>query len=519
MSRHLVKKTHNVLFILLLSLLFLRVNGQDTTSIFDEKIDIERENIPVYQALFEISNKIDRNFSYNSDIVDGEKIISLDYKNKPLREILDSVINDSTVKYEMLKQHIILYSEQRPFDSSMLEEKTKEEDIKIEIEGQIFDKKNKKPLPYCNIGLKGKSMGTVTNASGDFILKLPAENYNDTIVVSYLGYKNKSIPVEQLSETQEPIYLEKMSYSIQEVIVRWTNPYAIVTEAISRFNQNYYLKPVHITSFYRETIKRENEYTTFSEAIMKVYKAYNQLFERDQFKVLKSRKNIRINEGENVFMKLKSGLEAILMLDIVYKNINFLSPAHLKNYIYEYKGITHFDDHEVYEINFSPQKESTEPLYSGTLYINVRSLAIVAADFYLNDDNLKKISNSLIIKKKWNMKVKPKQAKYTVNYRQFGNKYFLNQIQGNLTFRVRKKNEFLGKNYKVSFEMISSDIDTSNIRRFDNSEITKPQKVFIEEINDYDPEFWGQYNYILPDEPLKETMKKMNSQIKMLDEL
>jgi hypothetical protein len=124
----------------------------------------------------------------------------------------------------------------------------------------------------------------------------------------------------------------------------------------------------------------------------------------------------------------------------------------------------------------------------------------------------------LIIKKKWDLKVKPKQAKYTVNYRQLNGKFFLNHIRGELIFKVRKKNELLGENYTVSFEMITSEIDTSNVQNFDYREITKPQKIFVEEIKGYDPSFWGQYNYILPDEPITKTLDKMNAQIKMLQE-
>ncbi len=506
-----------LIIIFLLSSSYSTIKAQDTTRIFEKKINIERENIPVYQALFEISNKINQNFSYNSSILDGEKIISLKYENTPLGTILDSIINDSTVQYESMGQHIILYKDKLP-DKTSLSQQNRKTKQQISIKGKIFGKTDKKPLPYCNVGLEGKAIGTVSNVEGEFILKVPAESYQDTIVISYIGYKNKYIPVQKLIKEEEKILLEKMSYSIQEVIIRWLNPYKIITEAMSRIDENYYLKPVHITSFYRETIMRDNDYTSFSEAIMQIHKAYNQFFQGDQIKVLKSRKNIKLDDDDKVFMKLKSGLEAILLLDIIHQDINFLSPGQFQNYIYEYKGITHFDDQEVYEIKFSPHLESNQPLYTGTIYINVKSLAIIGADFFLDEDNLKKISNSLIIKKKLNINVKPKEAKYTVNYRKFGNKYFLNQIRGDLTFKVRKKNELLGKNYEVSFEMISSDIDTTQVEKFDNTEVTKPHKVFIEEINDYDPSFWGDYNYILPEEPLKETMEKMSPQLKMLQE-
>jgi hypothetical protein len=494
------------------------VNAQDSTSLFDKRISISLKSIPVYRALFEISEKIEYNFSYNSDILDGERRTSLSFQQERLGTILDTVLQDTTLRYDKYNNHIIIYrKDKRPTGARLSLLNRLKGDTLIKIEGRILDKAENEPLAYCNIGLIKKAKGTISNINGEFLLKLNASAMDDSVIFTYLGYENKIIPVEQLIN-QQNVYLEKKSYSIQEVIVKWSDPYSVVMEATSRIKENYFRDPIKLTSFYRESVKREDEYTSISEAVMQIYKAYSKVFKSDQIKILKSRKNVNYSKQDNVLLKLKSGLEAISFLDIIDQNFSFLNPIQLKNYKFEFKGITYFNNQDTYEISFKPSKNVDYPLYTGTIYIDVKSLAIVSAEFYLDDTNLNKISNSLIIKKKWDLKVKPKQAKYTVNYRQLGRKYYLNHIRGDLVFKVRKKNEFIAEDYEVSFEMITSDVDTSEVSNFEYSEITKPHKIFIEEIEGYDPEFWGQYNYILPEEPIRRTLNKMNAQIKMLQD-
>jgi len=156
-------------------------------------------------------------------------------------------------------------------------------------------------------------------------------------------------------------------------------------------------------------------------------------------------------------------------------------------------------------------------LYHGKLFIDVNSLAIVAAEFSLDKSNLKKIASSLIIKKKWGLNVKPKEVKYFVSYKKSSmNKYYVNHIRGDLTFRVRKKEKFFGKNFQVSFEMATSNIKTNNVKPFSRQSVARAHKIFIEQIEGYDANFWEDYNIIKPDEPVKETLNNIKSKIQKL---
>jgi len=62
------------------------------------------------------------------------------------------------------------------------------------IKGTVTDSQTSKSLPGVNIVIKGTSNGTATNSKGQYSLTVPASN--DTLIFSYIGYKEKVVPIE-----------------------------------------------------------------------------------------------------------------------------------------------------------------------------------------------------------------------------------------------------------------------------------------------------------------------------------
>jgi len=60
------------------------------------------------------------------------------------------------------------------------------------VVGTVKDSETKKPIPYVNIGIVKKNIGTVSDSEGKFDLKFPMTLENDTIKLSSIGYKSKS---------------------------------------------------------------------------------------------------------------------------------------------------------------------------------------------------------------------------------------------------------------------------------------------------------------------------------------
>lgn len=82
--------------------------------------------------------------------------------------------------------------------------------LRPELSGTVKDQKSREPLIGATIGEKGTSNGTTTDFDGKFKLivsKLPA-----TLIISYVGYQTREIPV---SNSTTPL---ELTLAFQEVI-------------------------------------------------------------------------------------------------------------------------------------------------------------------------------------------------------------------------------------------------------------------------------------------------------------
>lgn len=90
-------------------------------------------------------------------------------------------------------------------------------------EGAIKDSKTQEALPYVNIGIIGKNIGTVSTLSGEFSLATPQANDSDTVRISMLGYKPRMYKVpdfRKLLSANRDIFLEPVSIQLQDVAIK-----------------------------------------------------------------------------------------------------------------------------------------------------------------------------------------------------------------------------------------------------------------------------------------------------------
>src|SRR5690606_19847696 len=89
------------------------------------------------------------------------------------------------------------------------------------ITGKIIDSETKSGLPYANIGVENKNMGTVSDSNGDFKLKLNnILDGGDKIIISHIGYKTKEYKVSSfLKKSNIIIELEPNVTELDEIVV------------------------------------------------------------------------------------------------------------------------------------------------------------------------------------------------------------------------------------------------------------------------------------------------------------
>ena len=83
------------------------------------------------------------------------------------------------------------------------------------LSGSVKDAENGQPLDFVSVSVKGTTVGTATDAQGNFTLSLPSKS--STLVVSYVGYETQEIPVGK--QTHVKIDLRKSDVAMDAVVV------------------------------------------------------------------------------------------------------------------------------------------------------------------------------------------------------------------------------------------------------------------------------------------------------------
>ncbi len=503
------KKT---LILSVLCLLFIHSYSQDR--VLFKPITVIFNNVSIDSALNIIENEINFNFTYNSVYTYSEKKIRAHFTQIPLSIILDSLFNNPFLTYKIIDKQLVIYKEE-PESDNISQSIT--EEIKaittLSITGSIVDLRSNNPIPFAAVGFKNSNEGTISNHDGKFILTYDSTFLNDTLLISHLGYAMLTIPVKQL-ETIHTYKLQQQSISLQEVIIRSTDPRSLVRQALNKRFDNYDMNPFIHRAFYRETIKRNDRYMVYTEALFDIFKsAYRPTIFNDQLKLIKQRKFTDVNSRDTVLFKLHGGLSTSLLLDVLKHPIDFLDEDHINEYNYFVRDVILIENKLAYLIEFKPQKETNDMAFRGEIYIDLNTMAIVKVNFNFTRESIKKLKNSFIIKQSKAIRAHPIEAEYGITYKKHQNGlYYINHIKGCLRLKVKKKRKLLASNYETSFEMITTDLNTVDVSRFSRKETIDSRRVFSELGSRYNAQYWFDENFILPEDDLSKALLRLKQE-------
>lgn len=473
-------------------------------SILDSTFTFKEGIVKTGAALNIISQKTGFNFTYDSRLVDKERKTALNFTDTRLNIILDSILKNDSLVYSIIDKYII-FSHREVHIQTV---DTTRQKFNY-ITGKIIDNETSEPLPFAAVALKNTGKGTVTNNNGNFGLKITPDLLNDTLSVSYLGYLRKEVPVKEAIGKNMTITMRREFISIPEIIIKNQNPQEIVTRALRAIAKNYGDTPALMTGFYREGVLKKSELQTYSEAILQIYKsAYTGTLLGDQIKVYKSRKIENTDRRDTLAVRLKAGLSTCLELDGAKNTFDFLAIP--TDYTYHLTDIVTYDDETAYAIEFKQRETVDLPLFEGTIYINTVDYGILSVEFDINPKYIHKIKDSYVSNNSHGFNTWPTSVKYTVSYRKMDNRYFLNHVRGDLIFTSSQKRKLFNSQFKVFFELAITETVLTNVTRFDREDLAPIHSIFSRTIKNYDTQFWGNQDFLRPEDNLLNALKNMN---------
>jgi hypothetical protein len=382
--------------------------------------------------------------------------------------------------------------------------------------GRVLDRSTKKPVIFADIQLKESNVGVVTNSDGDFLIKVPSDMVTRKLTINHLGYKNAEVDLSQLDKSINIIYLEAAVFPIEEVKVRKNDPEDLLRAAMRNKSVNYSNDPVMMTSFYRETIKQNKNYVAVAEAVIDIYKApYYKTSETDRSKIFKGRKSQDVKKMDTVIVKMQGGPFTSLLLDIVKNPGDILSQDLFELYDYKLEGLNYINDRQAYVISFKQKENVSEPLYEGKIYLDFDNLAVTGLDFNLNTQNIDKATNMLVRKKPASMQIEVLGANYLTRYRELNGIWHLSYVRSELQLKCKWDKKLFSSVFTLMSEMAVTDMDANNVDKLKFKDQAKYSDILAEQVNQFeDPDYWGDYNIIKPDESIEAAIDKLNRRLK-----
>jgi hypothetical protein len=383
------------------------------------------------------------------------------------------------------------------------------------ISGVVKDANTGRPVPFASVTATSGHIGTVTNLDGEFTLKLPVPSEINGISISHLGYIVAGYRIDDIKENFSEFYIEPHNITIQEVIIRPTDAREIVASAINSIGNNYPDETLRLTAFYRETIKQRRDYVSISEAVVEINQApYGSKREKDMFRIVQGRKSGDVKKSDTLLVKLQGGPNVSMMLDIVKNPDLLMSLETLNFYDFELTDVVKIDEESNYVIRFTPRVVLSYPLYQGQLYISVERLAFTMADFSLDLSDKEKAVQGFILKKPSRLRFNPASTRYLVSYKEVDGKYHVSYLRYELEFYADWRRRLFRTGYTIMSEMAITGRSRDNVTRFAPKESFRSTNILADQVPVYfEDEFWGEYNYIEPDQTINAAIRKMNKRL------
>lgn len=151
----------------------LAMNAQSVTYQF--------KNVPLKTVLKEVEKQSKFSIMYKKDVVDENRLVTADFKNTSLEQVLSTVLGDG-VTFSIQGKMIVIAKKGT---------NTSQQGKKQKITGVITDS-NGEPVIGANVMVKGTGNGTITDVDGNFHLDVQS---NDVLEISYIGYTTQRITV------------------------------------------------------------------------------------------------------------------------------------------------------------------------------------------------------------------------------------------------------------------------------------------------------------------------------------
>jgi hypothetical protein len=228
------------------------------------------------------------------------------------------------------------------------------------IHGLVLDKETREPIPFASISISNSTRGTAANEKGEFELVIKQSDFKDSLKVSSIGFKSKTVSTEIAGNTQQfVIELQSDIKLLKEIEVSQIriNPIEIIRGAIDSVSKNYRTEPFNLEFYSKMTASNflTNQEFKVESILLGYYRGYANNIDK-KFEILRKRAN-----GENPLKAMDYPFWPSLEIhraDLIAdpSKTGVLNEKYLDKFEYKYLGVLTYDTDTIYHIEYSLPK-------------------------------------------------------------------------------------------------------------------------------------------------------------------
>ncbi len=193
-----------IIALITISLQLAYSSSASAQGIMDQKLSLQIESKTLKKSIEIIAKKTQLNFLYTTETLSSNKKINFYARDETLREILNKLLGSRNFQFELSDQRILIFPGNQSQD--------------ITVTGTVSDE-NGEPLPGVSVYPKDSQLGTTTDVSGKYSIKIVDEKAS--LKFSFLGYITQEVVVGR--QTQINVKLIPDNKALNEVVVTALN--------------------------------------------------------------------------------------------------------------------------------------------------------------------------------------------------------------------------------------------------------------------------------------------------------
>src|SRR5659263_46777 len=111
--------------------------------------------------------------------------------------------------------------------------------VYITCKGIVTDAATNMPLSYASVMVEGTNLASVTNADGEFSLKVPQHLKNNYLLVTYIGFQNERIQIANFGSEVRRISMKIAEVGLSEVKIVFKNAEELMRTVFDLKKENY----------------------------------------------------------------------------------------------------------------------------------------------------------------------------------------------------------------------------------------------------------------------------------------